>query len=186
MLNEKKRKLIDTIEAESTKRRKWDATVITEFEDDIQRKKESLESINVLLSVEPDDTKSKQKLKQMQKRKAVKMFEERRIKRRAITKQGRPTLLDSDDEEFVAKSIEDKSIYHGRRHDLVMYTNRRVKKRDLLNIANYKLVCKNKKMIKSATTVYNRCKPRSIRSVQAKRHKGKELFCTKKPQGRRC
>ena len=99
------------------------------LEDDIQRKKESLESINVLLSVEPDDTKSKQKLKQMQKRKAVKMFEERRIKIRAITKQGHPALLDSDDEEFFAKSIEDKATYHGRRHDLVMYTNRRVKKK---------------------------------------------------------
>ena len=57
MLNEKKKKLTNTIEAESTrlevKRGKWDATVITELEDDIQRKKESLESINFLLSVEP-------------------------------------------------------------------------------------------------------------------------------------
>ena len=109
------------------------------------------------------------------------MFEERRIKRRVITNQGRPTLLDSEDEEFVAKSNEDKATYHGRGHDLVMYTNRRVKKRDLLNIANYKLVCRNKEMIKSATTVYNRGKPRSKRSVQAKKHRGKGLFCTKKP-----
>lgn len=61
------------------------------------------------------------------------MFEECRVKRRAIINPGRPSLLDSDDEEFVAKSIEDKATYHGRRHDLVMYTNRRVKKRDLLN-----------------------------------------------------
>ncbi|CAB4042502.1 Transient receptor potential cation channel subfamily A member 1 [Paramuricea clavata] len=87
----------------------------------------------------------------------------------------------SDDEEFVAKSIEDKSTNHGRRHDLVMYTNRRVKKRDLLNIANYRLARKNKKMIKSATTVYNRSKPRSLRSIQAKKHTGKGLFCTKNP-----
>ena len=54
------------------------------------------------------------------------MFEECRVKRRAIINPGRPSLLDSDDEEFVAKSIEDKATYHGRRHDLVMYTNRRV------------------------------------------------------------
>ena len=39
----------------------------------------------------------------------------------------------------------------------------------------------NKKLIKSSTTVYNRCKPRSSRSAQAKRHRGKGLFCTKKP-----
>ena len=184
-LNEKKRKLTDSVETEfnqlEAKRGKWDATVIAEMEGDIQRKKESLESINCLLSEEPDDTKSRRKLKQMQKRKAVEMFEERRIKSRVITNQGRPTLLDSDDEEFVAKSIEDKATYHGRRHDLVMNTNRKVKKRDLLNIANYKLICRNKKMIKSATTVYNRDKPRSKRSVQAKKHRGKRLFCTKKP-----
>ena len=31
---------------------------------------------------------------------------------------------------------------------MVMYTNRRVKKRDLLNIANYKLICKGKKRLK--------------------------------------
>jgi hypothetical protein len=62
-----------------------------------------------------------------------------------------------------------------------MYTNRQVKKRDLLNIANYRLASMNKKLIKSSTTVYNRCKPRSSRSVQAKRQRGKGLFCTKKP-----
>lgn len=55
------------------------------------------------------------------------MFEERRIKRRAMTNQGRPTLLDSDDEKFVAKSVEDKATYHDHHHDLVMYTNGRVK-----------------------------------------------------------
>jgi len=41
-------------------------------------------------------------------------------------------LLDSEDEEFVAKCIEDKATYHGRQHDTVMYTNKRVKKSDLL------------------------------------------------------
>jgi hypothetical protein len=64
---------------------------------------------------------------------------------------------------------------------MIMYTNRRVEKRDLLNIANYRLLQKKKKLVKSGTTVYNRCKPRSSRSIQAKRHRGKGLFCTKKP-----
>ena len=114
----------------------------------------------------------------MQRRKAIRVFEESRMKQRARTNQGRPSLLDSDDEEFVAKSMEDKATYHGRRHDLAMYTNRRVKKADLLNIANYKLICEGKQTIKSATTVYNRSKPRYL---QAKRHRGKSLFCCKKP-----
>ena len=184
-LTERKRKLTETIETGSirleAKKGKWDDTVITEMQDDIEKHKESLQSINCLLSEEPDDTKSRKKLTQMRRRKAIKMFEERGVKRRAIINQGRPSLLDSDDEDFVAKSIEDKATYHGRRHDLVMYTNRRVKKRDLLNIANYKLLSKNKRMIKSATTAYNRSKPRSLRSIQAKKHRGKGLFCTKKP-----
>ena len=69
-----------------------------------------------------------QKVKQMIKRKAKSLFEENRVKRRKISSQGRLSLLDSEDEEFVAKCIEDKATYHGRRHDTVMYTNKRVKK----------------------------------------------------------
>ena len=80
-----------------------------------------------------------QKVKQMIKRKAKSLFEENRVKRRTISSQGRPSLLDSEDEEFVAKCIEDKATYHGRQHDTVMYTNKRVKKSVLLDIANYKL-----------------------------------------------
>ena len=62
-----------------------------------------------------------------------------------------------------------------------MYTNRRVKSRDLLNIANHRLQKAGKRLIKSASTVYNRCKPKNVRSVQASRHIGKELMCFKKP-----
>ena len=54
-----------------------------------------------------------------------------------------------------------------------MFTNRRVKKRDLLSIANYRLLQKGKKMIKSATTPWNRSRPRNMRSRQAKLHIGK-------------
>ncbi len=47
-----------------------------------------------------------------------------RLKQRKLgTKQ--EMKMDSDDEEFVAKAIEEKATYHGRRHDTVMYTNRR-------------------------------------------------------------
>ena len=122
-----------------------------------------------------------QKVKQMIKRKAKSLFEENRVKRRKISSQGRPSLLDSEDEEFVAKCIEDKATYHGRRHDTVMYTNKRVKKSDLLDIANYKLLQRGKQAIRPANTVYNRSRPRNIRSLQARRHCGKGLFCFKKP-----
>ena len=122
-----------------------------------------------------------QKVKQMIKRKAKSLFEENRVKRRKTSSQGRPSLLDSEDAEFVAKCIEDKATYHGRRHDTVMYTNKRVKKSDLLDIANYKLLQRGKQAIRSANTVYNRSRPRNIRSLQARRHCGKGLFCFKKP-----
>lgn len=122
-----------------------------------------------------------QKSKQMIKRKAKQLFEENRFKQRARSTQGRKRLLDDEDEEFIAKCIEDKATYHGRRDDTVMYTNKRVKKEDLLSIANYKLRERGKKLIKSANTVYNRSRPRNMRSVQAKRHSGKGLFCFKKP-----
>ena len=58
---------------------------------------------------------------------------------------------------------------------------RRVKKRDLLNIANYHRRLSGKKSIKSSTTVWNRSKPKSVRSVQSKLHLGQGLFCTSKP-----
>ena len=45
--------------------------------------------------------------------------------------------------------MEDKATYHGRRHDFVMYTNRRVKSRDLTNIANKRLKDAGKRLIKS-------------------------------------
>ncbi|XP_070537914.1 uncharacterized protein [Ptychodera flava] len=122
------------------------------------------------------------KKKKAVKRKADFLIETERLKRkRLLVPQGRKQMLDSDDEDFIAKCIEDKSTYHGRRQETVMYTNRRVKKRDLLNIANYRLLQKNKKLIRSSTTVYNLARPRSIHSVQAKQHRGKGLFCFKKP-----
>ena len=36
-------------------------------------------------------------------------------------------------------------------------------------------------IVKSATTAWNRSKPRNKRSHQARKHIGKGLFCTKKP-----
>ena len=180
----RKRKLCDVIEADTqkieSKRQRWDAPTIEDMEEQLTQKKERLSNIEGLLS--PGESKgNRQKLNQMKRRRATKLFQEKRVKQRRKTNQGNRALIDSDDEEFIAKCIEDKATYHGRRQDTVMYLNRRVKKSDLLNIANKRLWDKEKKLIKSATTVYNRCKPRSSRSIQARRHKGKGLFCTKKP-----
>lgn len=157
---------------------------IADIEVQLQQKKDTLSNITSMLSP-VQDKEHKQKLNQMRKRRARKLFEEKRLKRQLRTTQGNRCLLDSDDEEFVAKCIEDKATYHGRRHDMVMYTNRRVKKNDLLNIANYRLLAKKKKLIKSATTVYNCCKPRSSRSIQSKQHQEKNYFAPRSFQKQR-
>lgn len=89
-LNEKKRKLTEAIESDScklsSKRGKWDCTIVAEMEGNIEQKKERLENINCLLgSKESNDSKSRQKLKQMQERKAIRVFDESRVKRHAKT-----------------------------------------------------------------------------------------------------
>lgn len=62
-----------------------------------------------------------------------------------------------------------------------MYLNHRVKQRHFVSLVNYHLLQKGKKLIRSATTVYNRSRPKNIRSRAAKQHRGKWLFCSKKP-----
>ncbi len=72
------------------------------------------------------------------------MAEMNRLRRRKLSS-GTPQLINSSDEEDIAKAIEEKATYHGRRHDTVMYTNRRVKIRDLKAVANYHLARIGKK-----------------------------------------
>ena len=108
-------------------------------------------------------------------------MDENRVKRRRLGA-GRPELIGAEEEEFmIAKCIADKSTAHGRRHATTMYLNNRVKQRHFLSLANYHLLKKGKKLIRSATTVYNRSRPKNIRSRAANQHKGKWLFCYKKP-----
>ena len=54
-------------------------------------------------------------------------------------------------------------------------------KKDFLTIVNYSLYKGGKKLIKSATTVLNSCRPRNKASRAAKLHIGKGLFCAKIP-----
>ena len=99
--------------------------------------KDRIGEIEKLLNCE--DSATRQRLDQMRKRKATQLVENQRIKQRKLGSQGAPRKLDEEDEEFLAKCVEDKATYRGRRHDLVMYTNCHVKSRDLTNIANKRL-----------------------------------------------
>ena len=93
---------------------------------------------------------------------------------------GASKSLDTD-EEFIAKCIEETSSAHGRRHDTVLYAGHRVKKSHFVSLANHNLFHRGKKLIKSATTVLNRARPKCLRSRAAKLHCGKSLFCARKP-----
>ncbi|CAC5421437.1 unnamed protein product [Mytilus coruscus] len=89
--------------------------------------------------------------------------------------------IDEEDEDFLLNCIESKATAHGRRHDSVLYLNHSVRKRDFKNIVNHFRISQGKQTIKSSTTVYNRGRPKNTRTLQAKKHKGKWLFSSKKP-----
>ncbi|CAH3151964.1 unnamed protein product, partial [Porites evermanni] len=122
-------------------------------------------------SVKNQNTASAKKhVVQQRKRLTSSLIEENRVKKRKRSC-GAPSLLHSDEEEAIAKAIEEKSTAHGRRHDMVLYTNHHVKKKDFLSLANYYRLKQGKKLIKSATTVLNRARPRNVRSIAARAHK---------------
>jgi hypothetical protein len=116
-LEEAQRKLEDLKSLLAKKCDTW-RSGLDRIQDNICKTENTIASCEELLA-----NKNDQRWKQRVKRKAKEIFEERWVKRRALSNQGRPCLLDSEDEEFLAKSIEDKATYHGRRKDTVMYTS---------------------------------------------------------------
>ena len=109
-----------------------------------------------------------QRFQTMRKCKADALIEENHLKRRKTSKQGRPELIDAEGEEFMLKAIEEKATCHGRCTEATMLVdNRRVKVRDLKNIANANLLKRGKKPIRSSVATWNRSKPRKVRSIQA-------------------
>ena len=112
------------------------------------------------LSIQSDQ-KEKRRVGQATKRIANQLLKSRKIKRRRRGG-GAPSLLDEEDEAFIAKAIESKSTCHGRRHETTLFTHHRVKKSHFLSLANHSLSKRGKKLIKSATTVTNRGKHRNV------------------------
>lgn len=139
------------------------------MEEKIDIHNESL--INMQSVLECKDKYSRQKFNAIARRKAENLIKENRLKNRK-SGAGAKRKLDEQDEELIAKAIEQKTTVHGRRHDMVLYYHKRLKLDDMLSIANYYRMQQGKELIKSATTVYNRAKPKKMRSLQAKRHLG--------------
>ena len=126
----------------------------------------------------PTSKTAERKRARMVKRNAAELLESNRVKRRKLGA-GRLSEIDREDEEYIAKHIEEKSTAHGRRHDQVSYLNHRVKCRDML--INHRRYEERRRLLRSTTTFYNRSKPRNSRFLQSKKHLGKELWCSKKP-----
>lgn len=136
--------------------------------DDLQEEIEVItELLEELKNVSTTTSKTAEKKRaRMVKRNAAELLESNRVKRRKLCA-GRHSELDSEDEENIAKYIEEKSTAHGRRHDQVSYLNHRVKCRDMLNVINHRRYEEGRRLLRSTTTLYSRSKPRNSRSFQS-------------------
>ena len=159
-------------------RRKWTDARIGDLEEKIITLKESLE--RNASTLERQTKQAQKRFNQAVRRTARRLVAEQRITRRSLDA-GRKRELDSEDEEWLLKCIEDKATINGRQHESVLYTHHRVKTRDLLNIANYRRYKQGKRLLQSVSSVATRARPTNKRSQQAKRHIGKGLWCSKKP-----
>ena len=156
----------------------WEKFQLEELGEEIDSLKERKKNLEDLKN--PMTKVRKTQLGQMIRRTQTKLIRNVRLGMRKKGS-GRSLAMDDLDEQFVLNCIETKTTAHGRRQDQVMYTGRRVKKQDFLKLVNYHRLQRVKHPVKSATTVYNRGRPRNKRSIQAKNHLGMGLFCTKKP-----
>lgn len=160
------------------KRDIWPEKRVNDLEESKERFEERLSEIENLL--EKGDKSAVEKVRRAAKRRAGLLLEENRVKRRKLGAH-RPTEMDEDEEQYLLKAIEDMSMCHGRRHDIVMYLHHRVKAKDMLRIVNHRRATKGKRPLKAVSTVLTRGKPKRASSIQAKRHTGQSLFCCKKP-----
>ena len=113
----------------------------SDLKDELELCKLRMDETNGLLKKKT--TSDKNKFNRVRKRLTIQLLNKRRTKKRKLGA-GRPVALDEEDEQFVAKCTAEKSTTHGRRHDMVLYLNHRVKKRHFLSLANYNLLRRGK------------------------------------------
>ena len=96
--------------------------------EDLIAEKSSLEErkVGIQKDLQQNDPQSIRRLQQRKRRLARTLIDENRVKRRKLGA-GAKRSLDTDDEEFIARSIEETSTAHGRGHDTILYSNHRVK-----------------------------------------------------------
>ena len=160
------------------KRNKWTDTQIAEREMEIESVKEKLASTKTMLDQIALGEEGK-KLKGIIRRKKDQLVVIKRLQKRKAGA-GRKRLIDEADERYLERCIAEKATAHGRRHDTVWYLDHRVKGRHFLRLLNHYHEQRNLPLIKSFSAIYNRSRPKNMRSKQAKNHIGMGLFCCKK------
>ena len=83
--------------------------------------------------INPTSKSAKKKIGQMIHRTMRRLITENRLGLRRKTS-GRPLGMDEIEENFILECIESKTTAHGRRQDVAMYANRRVKKGIFYNL----------------------------------------------------
>ena len=129
----------------SYRRQSWNQATIAECDDDIEDRLSYKRRLEECIS-NPESSSFKMRVV----RTAKSITEEHRIKRRRMG-QGRPETIDDDEEEFVARCVEAKATYHGRKKETTMFLNKRVRCKDLFRIVNKRREEKEKAPIKSVT-----------------------------------
>ena len=94
---------------------------------DLATEKSSLEERKDWIenNLQQNDSQSVRRFNHRKRKLAKTLVHENRVKRRKLGA-GAKRSLDIEDEEFIARSIEETCTAHGRRHDTVLYSHHRV------------------------------------------------------------
>ena len=103
--------------------------------DDLAERVNEAESFNI-----KGNKYDNRRFKQMVKRTQQQLIESNRLK-----KGEKSTVRSAVFDEEIKNCTSDKCVSYGRRQDTALYSNRRIKSRDLLDLADFKLQEKEKK-----------------------------------------
>jgi len=162
------------------RRYKLDAATIAEEEEVIEMLRHRLSNLRNLNHVTDSDAQRK-----LKRRVAYRLKVLRESSRVTSTRKSwvHPKKISPAIELAIAKAIADKSTFHGRRHDSVLYTNHRVLTTDLVKIANFSILQAGgaeKDLVRSVSTPCTFMKPVNKRSIQGSgscaTHSGSTLY----------
>ena len=146
---------------------------LIESNNDIKARIDNMENL-----IEHKTSSEQKKSREMVSRTQQQLIKENRLGHQKVST-GRPVAMDEEDEQFVAKCIENKATAHGMHHDSVMYMHHRVKELYFLKLVNYNHVSRGLPTLKSASTVYDHSKPKTKEVHRQKTLRTRIVLCKK-------